>query len=150
MDRIVGRARAASAVAVAVAVALASCGSNSSGPRDAATTRSAPAALIVASNGFIASVERKHAAAVCAYFTARGRAYIVADAHSAASCSQVLATEFTRGTSILDHRPANPAQVTRVQNYGADVILSYRGATGRGDTIPWVKTSLGWKVDRTG
>jgi hypothetical protein len=40
--------------------------------------------------------------------------------------------------------------VTRVQIYGATVIISYRSAAGRGATIPWVKTRSGWKVDRTG
>jgi hypothetical protein len=137
------------ATAVALALPLGGCGSNSKTGRSATTTGSAPAALITSSNGFIAAVERTDAAAVCSYFTPRGRAYIVADAHSRGTCTQVLATEFKRGDSILHYRPVGPAQVIGVQSYDSSVIISYLGA-GRGDTIPWVKTHAGWKVDRTG
>ena len=148
MTRLVGRATAATVVALVLP--LTGCGSNSSGARSAAKSGPAPAALTAASMRFIESVEREDAAAVCSYFTPRGRAYIVADAHSRATCSQVLAAMFKRGASILNYRPVDPAQVTRVQTYGATVIISYRGAARRGDTIPWVKTGSGWKVDRTG
>ncbi|MGO9754426.1 MAG: hypothetical protein ACLP22_23695 [Solirubrobacteraceae bacterium] len=138
------------ATAVALALPLAGCGSNSATGRSATTTGTAPAALIAASNGFIAAVERTDAAAVCSFFTRRGRAYIVADAHSRATCTQVLATVFKRGDSILNYRPVGAARVIGVQSYGSSVIISYLGAGGRGDTIPWVKTHAGWKVDRTG
>jgi hypothetical protein len=156
MNRLSGRAIVAVAFAVALALPLAGCGSTSSRVRSAAKPTRAPAALTAAVKGLIRSVERKDAAAVCSYFTPRGRAYIVADAHSEASCTQVLATDFKRGTefkhggSSLGYRPVGPAQVTRVQSYGATVIISYRTAVGRGATIPWAKTRSGWKVDRTG
>ena len=137
------------ATALALALPLAGCGSNSTASRSTATG-SAPAALIAASNGFIAAVERADARAVCSYFTPRGRAYIVTDAHSRATCTQVLAAVFKRGDSSCRLRPVGPAQVVALQGYGSSVVISYLGAGGRGDAIPWVKTDAGWKVDRTG
>jgi hypothetical protein len=148
MNRLAGCA--AAAIAEALALPLTGCGSNTSGARPAAKAGTAPAALTAASKDFIASVARRDATAACAYFTTRGRAYIVKDLHSSARCSQALAATFKRGASILSFTPVIPAQVTRVQTYGTTVILSYRAVGGHGDAIPWVKTSLGWKVDRTG
>lgn len=149
MNRLVRAATAASAVALALPVA--GCGSTSSKTSSAAKSGGAPAALIAASNGYIAALERNDAAAVCSYFTPRGRAFLVTDAHFRGGCTRVVAAVFKSGLGghTLDYRPVGPVQVTRVQTYGAVVVLSYRD-TDRGATIPWLKTDSGWKVDRTG
>jgi hypothetical protein len=148
MNRLGDRSDLASLLALALL--LAGCGANSSKRDSAGEPQAAPAALAATSKVFLASVGRKDATAVCSYFTSRGRAHIVKDAHSSVNCFQVLAAEFKRGASFLSFTPATSVQITRVQTYGRTVLLSYRPASGHGDTIPWVKTRSGWKIDRTG